>query len=45
MLQEQRSTRHDSSFLTQAGLAGEESPLQASNAASQERWHCSVHFA
>jgi len=37
--------RQDSSFFTQAGLAGDESPLHASNDASQERWHCCVQFA
>jgi hypothetical protein len=35
--QAQRSTRQDSSFFTQAALAGEESPLHASNEASHER--------
>lgn len=43
--QAHRSMRQDSSFFTQAGLAGEESPLQASNDASHERWHCCVQFA
>ncbi len=36
--------RQDSSFFTQAGLAGDESPLQVSNDASQERWHCCVQL-
>jgi hypothetical protein len=37
--------RQDSSFFTQAGFAGEESPLQASNEASHDKWHCCVQFA